>query len=126
MDSHPCQLGYERCEVLSYCIVQKLILLQGGWTVPGTVSACPIADPIQTWSPASALGSSASSAPVALGSSALLPLVFWFGHSELQKKVMLMERLIRNMGEFVIQRTEDEAKGPFFSIFIYSMMLMVA
>jgi len=83
----------------------------GGWTVPGTISSCPISDPIQTWSPASALGSAASSAPVALGSSALLPLVFWFGHTELQKKVMLMERLIRNMGECVSQRTEDEAKA---------------
>jgi polyribonucleotide 5'-hydroxyl-kinase len=79
--------------------------------VPGTISACPIADPIQTWSPSSPLGSAASTAPVALGSSALLPLVFWFGHAELQKKIMLMERLLRNMGECVNQRTEDEAKG---------------
>jgi polyribonucleotide 5'-hydroxyl-kinase len=79
-------------------------LCQGGYTVPGTISAAPVDSPIMTFSAANPLGLTASSAPTTLGSSALNPLVYWFGHLELRRKVMLMERLIRNLGDNVLER----------------------
>ncbi|KZS88377.1 Clp1-domain-containing protein [Sistotremastrum niveocremeum HHB9708] len=91
---------------------------EGGWTVPGTISACPVDTPIPTYSPANPLGSSATSAPTALSSSALLPLVYWYGHPDPRKKVVLMERLIRNLGESIDQRFESDPKCRASGLFI--------
>jgi len=77
---------------------------EGGWTVPGTISACPITMPIPTSSPANPLGSTATTAPTALTTSALLPLVFWYGHAETKRNPHLYERLLANLGEAVRAR----------------------
>ncbi|KAI5124303.1 hypothetical protein M0805_008911 [Coniferiporia weirii] len=77
---------------------------EGGWTVPGTLSACPMRMPIPTQSPASPLGTTVTSAPTALSSSALLPLVYWYGHPEGRQNPLLMDRIIRNLGENVNSR----------------------
>jgi len=74
---------------------------EGGWTVPGTISACPITMPIPTSSPANPLGSTATTAPTALTTSALLPLVFWYGHADTKRNTQLYERLLADLGEAV-------------------------
>ncbi|EJD05703.1 Clp1-domain-containing protein [Fomitiporia mediterranea MF3/22] len=84
---------------------------EGGWTVPGTISACPISTPIPTQTPANPLGSTATSAPAALSSSALLPLVYWYGHAEARANPLLMDRLIRNLGENVTSRQDNGPTG---------------
>jgi polyribonucleotide 5'-hydroxyl-kinase len=84
---------------------------QGAYTVPGTISACPISTSVLTTSPANHLGSTATSAPTANASSALLPMVFWFGRPEVKQNPILMERLIRNMGEHVLARHDADPNG---------------
>ncbi|KAI0306398.1 Clp1-domain-containing protein [Multifurca ochricompacta] len=84
---------------------------EGGWTVPGSISAVPITAPIGSASPASPLGSAATSAPTILSSKALLPLVYWYGHPEIKRNPLLMDRLIRNMGENVIERQDLNPEG---------------
>ncbi|THH06497.1 hypothetical protein EW145_g4045 [Phellinidium pouzarii] len=84
---------------------------EGGWTVPGTVSACPMKMPIPTQSPANPLGSTVTSAPTALSSGALLPLVYWYGHAEVRQNPLLMDRLIRNLGENVNSRHLGDSLG---------------
>lgn len=84
---------------------------QGAWTVPGTVSAAPIAHPIGTYSSTNALGGTASSLPMHAQSSALLPLVYWYGHSTMQRNPMLLQRLIRNLGESISDRWDFDAEG---------------
>ncbi|TFK42324.1 Pre-mRNA cleavage complex II protein Clp1-domain-containing protein [Crucibulum laeve] len=84
---------------------------EGGWSVPGAVSVAPISSPIPTSSPANPLGSAASSAPMAMESNALLPLVYWYGHSETKRNPLLMDRQIRNLGENVNDRWEVDAEG---------------
>ena len=84
---------------------------EGGWTVPGTISACPIETPIPTQTPANPLGSTTTSAPAALSSTSLLPLVYWFGHDEVRQNPRLMERLIRNLGENVTARHQKDQIG---------------
>lgn len=85
--------------------------IQGGWTVPGTISACPVNMPIPTSSPENPLGSSATSAPTALTSSALLPLVYWFGHVETRRNPKLMDRLIQNLAGKVNARLRNDSPG---------------
>ncbi|KAN0140801.1 Pre-mRNA cleavage complex II protein Clp1 domain containing protein [Lactarius tabidus] len=84
---------------------------EGGWTVPGTISAAPVTAPLGTSSPASPLGSAATSAPTMLSSNALLPLVYWYGHPEIKRNPLLMDRLIRNLGENVLERHDLDAEG---------------
>ena len=86
---------------------------QGGWTVPGTISAVPITAPLGTASPANPLGSAATSAPTTLSSNALLPLVYWYGHPEIRRNPLLMDRLIRNLGENVMERLDEDAERWF-------------
>jgi polyribonucleotide 5'-hydroxyl-kinase len=85
--------------------------IQGGWTVPGTISACPVNMPIPTSSPENPLGSSATSAPTALTSSALLPLVYWFGHVETRRNPKLMDRLIQSLAAKVNERLQNDVAG---------------
>ena len=84
---------------------------QGGWAVPGTVSVTPIYGPIPTASPASPFGTAATSAPMALASNALLPLAYWYGHAETKKKPLLMDRLIRDLGDNIHDRFELDPQG---------------
>lgn len=80
----------------------------GCFTVPGTISACAIDAPVPTQTPANPLGFSATSAPTALSSSALLPTVYWYGHAEARQNPLLLDRLIRIMGESVITRQDRD------------------
>ncbi|KAH9981105.1 Pre-mRNA cleavage complex II protein Clp1-domain-containing protein [Lactifluus volemus] len=84
---------------------------EGGWTVPGTVSAAPVTAPLGTASPASPLGSATTSAPTILSSNALLPLVYWYGHPDIKRNPLLMDRLIRNLGENVMERHDLDSEG---------------
>ncbi|KAL0946785.1 hypothetical protein HGRIS_012958 [Hohenbuehelia grisea] len=74
---------------------------EGGWVVPGTISAAPVHSPIATYSPANPLGSAATSAPMVLSSNALVPLVYWYGHPSINRNHLLMERLVRTLGHHV-------------------------
>ncbi|KAH9035396.1 Clp1-domain-containing protein [Lactarius pseudohatsudake] len=84
---------------------------EGGWTIPGTISAAPVTASLGTSSPASPLGSAATSAPTILSSNALLPLVYWYGHPEIKRNPLLMDRLIRNLGENVVERHDLDPEG---------------
>lgn len=77
---------------------------EGAWIIPGTVSAAVVTSPIATSSPVNPLGSAATTAPTVLASNALTPLVYWYGHSEIKKNPLLLDRLIRNLGENVMER----------------------
>lgn len=87
------------------------ILTQGGWSCPGSISAAPVTSPLPTCSPANPLGSAATSAPTALSSNALLPLVYWYGHVESKRNPLLLDRLIRNLGENVNEKFDADAEG---------------
>ncbi|CAE6428002.1 unnamed protein product [Rhizoctonia solani] len=76
----------------------------GGWTIPGTVSACPLSSAIPTCTPANPFGATATSAPTALSSSALLPVVHWFGHIDPKRNQQLIEKLIRTLANSVKQK----------------------
>ncbi|RDB21156.1 mRNA cleavage and polyadenylation factor CLP1 [Hypsizygus marmoreus] len=84
---------------------------EGGWSAPGALSVAPVYSPLPTCSPANPLGSAATSAPTALASNALLPLVYWYGHAETKRNPLLMDRLIRNLGENVNEKYDFDAEG---------------
>lgn len=84
---------------------------KGAWAVPGTVSVAPVYGPIPTSSPANPLGTAATTAPVSLSSNALLPLSYWYGHADTKRNPLLMDRIIRNLGENVNDRFELDAEG---------------
>ncbi|KAG6856453.1 Cleavage polyadenylation factor subunit clp1 [Tephrocybe sp. NHM501043] len=84
---------------------------EGGWTAPGVISASPVSSPIPTCSPANPLGSAATSAPTALPANALLPLVYWYGHAETRRNPLLMDRLIRNLGENVKEKYDIDVEA---------------
>ncbi|PPQ93281.1 hypothetical protein CVT25_015279 [Psilocybe cyanescens] len=84
---------------------------EGGWAAPGAISVAPVYGPIPTASPANPLGTAATTAPVSLSSNALLPLAYWYGHSETKKNPLLMDRMIRNLGENVNDRFELDPEG---------------
>jgi polyribonucleotide 5'-hydroxyl-kinase len=46
-----------------------------------------------------------------LSSNALLPLVYWYGHPEIKRNPLLMDRLIRILGENVTERLEGDSEG---------------
>jgi polyribonucleotide 5'-hydroxyl-kinase len=85
--------------------------VQGGFTIPGTLTACPIDSPIPTSSPANPLGITATSAPTALSSSKLIPLIHWYGHSDIRKNPRLVERLIRVLNDEIAERLETDILG---------------
>lgn len=84
---------------------------EGGWALPGAISAAPISCPIPTASPANPLGNAATTAPTTLASNALLPLVYWYGHSETKRNPLLLDRLIRNLGENINERNDGDPEG---------------
>ncbi|CAK5277587.1 unnamed protein product [Mycena citricolor] len=84
---------------------------EGGWAAPGTLSVAPIQTPLPTSSPGSPLGSAATSAPTALSSNALVPLAYWYGHPEIKRNPLLMERIIRNLGQAIEDRYQVDAEG---------------
>ncbi|KAI0807663.1 Pre-mRNA cleavage complex II protein Clp1-domain-containing protein [Fomes fomentarius] len=92
---------------------------EGGWAVPGAISAASIAAPLQTSTPASPLGTVATSAPNHIASNALLPLSYWYGHAEMRRNPLLLDRLIRNLGENIRDRYEgDTAEGRCSGLFV--------
>ncbi|CAE6500685.1 unnamed protein product [Rhizoctonia solani] len=76
----------------------------GGWTIPGTMSACPLSSAIPTCTPANPFGATATSAPTALSSSALLPVVHWFGHTDPKRNLPLIEKKVRALADSVKQK----------------------
>ncbi|KAI0780453.1 Pre-mRNA cleavage complex II protein Clp1-domain-containing protein [Trametes elegans] len=84
---------------------------EGGWAVPGAISAASISAPLQTATPASPLGVVATSAPHHVASNALLPLSYWYGHAEMKRNPLLLDRLIRNLGMNVWDRWENDVTG---------------
>jgi len=84
---------------------------EGGWAVPGALSVTPVHSPLPTSSPASPLGAAATSAPTALSSNALLPLAYWYGHAESKRNPLLMERIIRNIGENINDKYQVDLQG---------------
>ncbi|KJA27017.1 hypothetical protein HYPSUDRAFT_35536 [Hypholoma sublateritium FD-334 SS-4] len=84
---------------------------EGGWAAPGAVSVAPVLGPIPTASPANPLGTAVTTAPVSLSANALVPLVYWYGHAETKRNPLLMDRLIRNLGENVMDRFEQDSQG---------------
>ncbi|KAK7037986.1 mRNA cleavage and polyadenylation factor CLP1 [Favolaschia claudopus] len=84
---------------------------EGGWSAPGALSVAPVHSPLPTSSPGSPLGTAATSAPTALSSNALLPLAYWYGHGEIKRNPLLMERLIRNIGENINDKYQVDLEG---------------
>ncbi|THU84917.1 Clp1-domain-containing protein [Dendrothele bispora CBS 962.96] len=84
---------------------------EGGWAVPGALSAAAISGPIATCSTANPLGSAATSAPTTLASNALLPFAYWYGHDDTKKNSLLMDRLIRNLGMHIDDRLGNDPEG---------------
>ncbi|KAH9483911.1 Cleavage polyadenylation factor subunit clp1 [Psilocybe cubensis] len=84
---------------------------EGGWAAPGAISVAPVYAPIPTASAANPLGSAATTAPVSLSSNALLPLAYWYGHPETKRNPLLMDRLIRNLGDNINDRFELDNEG---------------
>ncbi|KAF5358007.1 hypothetical protein D9756_001285 [Leucocoprinus leucothites] len=83
----------------------------GGWAVPGALSAAAVHDPIHTYSAATSLGSAATTAPMSLASNTLFPLVYWYGHADSKRNPKLMERLIRNIGENLEERFDQKPEN---------------
>ena len=79
--------------------------------MPGTISVAPVYGPIPTSSPANPLGTASTTAPLSLSSNKLLPLSYWYGHSDTKRNPLLMDRLIRNLGENISDRFELDSEG---------------
>jgi polyribonucleotide 5'-hydroxyl-kinase len=114
----PSEVGY-RLDFIRTILLNPLVL-QGGWSIPGAISAAPIHAPLPTCSPANPLGSAATSAPTALSSNALLPLVYWYGHTETKRNPLLIDRLIRNLGENIQEKYDVDAEGRISQPYIYT------
>ncbi|KAG2020161.1 cleavage/polyadenylation factor ia subunit Clp1p [Coprinopsis cinerea AmutBmut pab1-1] len=84
---------------------------EGAWVIPGTLSVASVSGPLPTYSPASPLGTASTTAPVGLTSHALAPLVSWYGHTDTRKNPLLLDRLIRNLGENVNDRFDLKPEG---------------
>lgn len=76
----------------------------------------PVTATLQTSTPAAPLGSSATTAPSHIVSNALLPLSYWYGHREMRRNPLLMDRLIRNLGENIGDRYEVNVESTFPSL----------
>ncbi|KAJ7343155.1 Pre-mRNA cleavage complex II protein Clp1-domain-containing protein [Mycena albidolilacea] len=84
---------------------------EGGWAAPGALSVAPVRTPLPTCSPGSPLGAAATSAPTALSSNALIPLAYWYGHAETKRNPLLIERIIRNLGENINDKYQVDLQG---------------
>lgn len=58
-----------------------------------------------------------------MSSNALVPLVYWYGHPETKKNPLLMDRLIRNIGENINDRWEQDPEGhlPLFNSMAFNL-----
>ena len=79
--------------------------------LPGTISAASVTAPLQTSTPSHTLGSSATSAPAHMSSNALVPVAYWYGHADTKRNPLLLDRLIRNLGENVWDKLADDTQG---------------
>ena len=64
---------------------------------------------------------------MAMSSNALLPVVYWYGHPDTKRNPLLMDRLIRNLGENVNDRFELDQEGMFikwFALFFWLTVLI--
>lgn len=77
--------------------------------MPGTVSACVVSSPIPTQTPANPFGVTSTTAPTALSSAALLPIVYWYGHSDVKRNQPVMEKSIQNLAKAVKERMSLDA-----------------
>ncbi|PCH37779.1 hypothetical protein WOLCODRAFT_135845 [Wolfiporia cocos MD-104 SS10] len=84
---------------------------EGGWAAPGAISAAAISSPIQTSTPAATFGSAATSAPHHISSNSLSSLSYWYGHAEMRRNPLLMDRLIRNLGENIWERWDADLEA---------------
>ncbi|GJE96936.1 Pre-mRNA cleavage complex II protein Clp1-domain-containing protein [Phanerochaete sordida] len=84
---------------------------EGGCMIAGTISATPVSAPLQTSTPAHTLGNSVTSAPAHMMSNALVPLAYWYGHTETRRNPLLLDRLIRNLGENVWDRLAEDPQA---------------
>ncbi|KAJ2934943.1 hypothetical protein H1R20_g2179, partial [Candolleomyces eurysporus] len=86
---------------------------EGAWAIPGTLSVTPVSTAIPTYSPASPLGFAATSAPLVSASHQHVPLAYWYGHSDTKRNPLLLDRLIRNLGENINDKFDlnPEAKA---------------
>ena len=41
----------------------------------------------------------------------MLPLAYWYGHAETKRNPLLMDRLIRNLGENIAERWDHDPEG---------------
>ncbi|KZT61554.1 cleavage/polyadenylation factor ia subunit Clp1p [Calocera cornea HHB12733] len=99
-------------------LVVNLNTWDGAWTVPGTISASHLSSPVVTTTADNPYGSTATSAPGTLSSSALLPLVFWFGHVEPKQNLDYMGHLIHTLALKVEQHSQDYAEFASSGLFI--------
>lgn len=83
----------------------------GAWSVPGSISATSVFTPLSTSTSACPLGLSASTSPTVWSSNALIPLTYWYGHTEIQRNPVLLERIIRNLGARIQERLQVDPKG---------------
>lgn len=88
--------------------------------LPGTISAAAVSAPLQTSTPTHTLGRAATTAPTHMPSNALIPLAYWYGHSEVRRNPLLLDRLIRNLGENVWDRLEDDPVGELLNASVFS------
>jgi polyribonucleotide 5'-hydroxyl-kinase len=84
---------------------------QGAFAAPGTIAAAPVSHPIGTSTATYPLGAPASSRPLHSQSNALLPLCYWYGHPAMQRNPLLLERIIRRLGENINDRWDYDAEG---------------
>ncbi|KAJ7827467.1 Pre-mRNA cleavage complex II protein Clp1-domain-containing protein [Mycena olivaceomarginata] len=49
--------------------------------------------------------------PPALSSNALIPLAYWYGHAETKRNPLLIERIIRNLGENINDKYQVDLQG---------------
>ncbi|KAI0797538.1 hypothetical protein C8Q75DRAFT_738679 [Abortiporus biennis] len=84
---------------------------EGGPMLPGAISVTPISFPIYTSTPAHCLGSAETTAPTHIPSNSLLPLGYWYGHAQTKRNPLLLDRLIRNLGENIWDRWDTDTQG---------------
>ncbi|KAF8320602.1 uncharacterized protein EI90DRAFT_2606309 [Cantharellus anzutake] len=92
-------------------ILVNLDTSDGGFTVPGTLSAAPLDSPILSSSPSTTLGGTASTAPSAVSSSALMPITYWFGYPEPKKSPAVMEQRIKDLSARIRERQQLDQFG---------------
>lgn len=91
--------------------------------MPGTVSACVVSSPLPTQTPANPFGVTSTTAPTALSSAALLPIVYWYGHSDPKRNQPVMEKSIQNIAKAVKERMSYDAISQCFRRISFTLSL---